>query len=140
MLLKRNKIENYTFEEFKQCIAFNKKDIEIANKVLDKIRKNKTIYAKLVLTLAFMLHANINIYANSLDASLNLVGGQLVDMLSSLAKWVCIGIGIKNMSSTIISGGGLKRASTEGIQYLLAYLFIQFYPQLFDLLGKIKIK
>lgn len=65
MLLKRNKIKNYTFKEFKQCIDFNKKDIEIANKVLEKIRKNKTIYAKLVLTLAFMLHANINIYANS---------------------------------------------------------------------------
>ena len=42
------------------------------------------------------------------------------------------------MLTTMINGGNMKQASTEGVQYFLGYLFIQFYQQLFDLFGKIK--
>ena len=115
-------------------------DISIAEKVLNYLQRNKCMYAKLVLITALIIHFNINVYANTLEASLDSVGNQLIDMLASVAKWACIGMGIKNMSTTLLNGGSLKRASTEGIQYLLGYLFIQFYPQLFDLFGKIKIK
>ncbi len=115
-------------------------DISIAEKVLNYLQRNKCMYAKLVLITALIIHFNINVYANTLEASLDSVGNQLIDMLASVAKWACIGMGIKNMSATLLNGGSLKRASTEGIQYLLGYLFIQFYPQLFDLFGKIKIK
>lgn len=134
-------VNGYTVTENLK-LRLNKKneDISIAEKVLNHIQKNKYMYARLVFITALMLHFNITIYANTLEASLDSVGNQLIDMLSSVAKWACIGMGVKNMSATLLNGGSLKRASTEGIQYLLGYLFIQFYPQLFDLFGKIKIK
>lgn len=134
-------INGYTVtESMKVKLSRNNDDISIAEKVLIHIKQNKTMYAKLVLITALMLHFNINIYANTLEASLDSVGNQLIEMLSSVAKWACIGMGVKNMSATLLNGGSLKKASTEGIQYLLGYLFIEFYPQLFDLFGKIKIK
>ena len=127
-------VNGYTVTENLK-LRLNKKneDISIAEKVLNHIQKNKYMYARLVFITALMLHFNITIYANTLEASLDSVGNQLIDMLSSVAKWACIGMGVKNMSATLLNGGSLKRASTEGIQYLLGYLFIQFYPQLFDL-------
>lgn len=127
-------------ENLKSRLNRRSDDISIAEKVLNYLQRNKCMYAKLVLITALIIHFNINVYANTLEASLDSVGNQLIDMLASVAKWACIGMGIKNMSATLLNGGSLKRASTEGIQYLLGYLFIQFYPQLFDLFGKIKIK
>lgn len=134
-------VNGYTVtESMKVRLSRSNNDISIVEKILDNIKRNKVMYAKLVLITALMLHFNINIYANTLEASLDSVGNQLIEMLSSVAKWACIGMGVKNMSATLLNGGNLKRASTEGIQYLLGYLFIEFYPQLFDLFGKIKIK
>lgn len=134
-------INGYTVtESMKVRLSRSNNDISIVEKILDNIKRNKVMYAKLVLITALMLHFNINIYANTLEASLDSVGNQLIEMLSSVAKWACIGMGVKNMSATLLNGGSLKKASTEGIQYLLGYLFIEFYPQLFDLFGKIKIK
>ena len=96
------------------------------------------MYAKLIFTTALMLHFNINCNATSFEDSLDKVGNQIVDMLLSVAKWGCIGMGIKNMIGTMLNGGNMKQASTEGIQYFLGYLFIQFFPQLFDLFKGIK--
>ncbi len=138
MLLNRYRVESYTLKEFRE--KYSSKDITLVERLIDNIKNNKTMYARLVFITALMLHFNINVYANTLEASLDSVGNQLIEMLSSVAKWACIGMGVKNMSATLLNGGNLKRASTEGIQYLLGYLFIEFYPQLFDLFGKIKIK
>lgn len=147
MLFKINEVKTYTFQEFKEIqenrnIAnrYTKDELRMVDKMIEHIKTNKVIYAKLVFITAIMLHSNINIYADTLESSLDSVGNQLIDMLASVAKWACIGIGIKNMAVTMLNGGNLKRATTEGLQYLLGYLFIQFYPQLFDLFGKITIK
>jgi hypothetical protein len=78
------------------------------------------------------------IYAGSFGASLNQVGNTIVNMLLDLAKWGCIGMGLRNMIITLINGGNVKQAMSEGVQYWIGYLFIQFYPQLFDLFSGIK--
>ncbi|HBI92096.1 MAG TPA: hypothetical protein DDY58_06485 [Terrisporobacter glycolicus] len=117
---------------------YNEKDLSIVDKMIDHIKTNKIMYAKLIFTTALMLHFNINCNASGFEDSLDRVGNQIVDMLLSVAKWGCIGMGIKNMIGTMLNGGSMKQASTEGIQYFLGYLFIQFFPQLFDLFKGIK--
>ena len=42
------------------------------------------------------------------------------------------------LAATLINGGNVKQAMSEGVQYWIGYLFIQFYPQLFDLFSGIK--
>ena len=113
-------------------------DINIVNKMIEHIKKNKHMYLKLVVITALMLHFNINfIYANEFASSLDTVGNKIVGMLMSFAKWGCMGMGLKNMVITLINGGNMKQAMTEGIQYWIGYLFIEFYPQLFDLFSGI---
>lgn len=136
MLLSRYKVKSYKFSEFKR--EFGKDELILIERILDNIKENKAIYAKLVLTTALMLHFNITVFASDFGSSLDSVGSQIVNMLLEVAKWGCIGMGLKSMLTTMINGGNMKQASTEGIQYFLGYLFIQFYPQLFDLFGKIK--
>lgn len=137
MLLKKYKVETYTFAEYR---ALTQKDYSLVEMIIDNIKENKLMYAKLVFTTALMLHLNINVFASPFETSLDKVGNQIIDMLLSVAKWGCIAIGLKNMITTMINGGNIRQATTEGIQYFVGYLFIQFYPQLFDLFGKITFK
>lgn len=136
MLLNRYRVESYTLKEFRE--KYSSKDITLVERMIEHIKTNKVMYAKLVFTTALMLHFNINIFANEFGSSLDVVGNQIIDMLLGVAKWACIGMGTKTMITTMINGGNMRQATTEGIQYFIGYLFIQFYPQLFDLFGKIK--
>ena len=118
---------------------FNYNDMTIVEKALEHIKKNKGLYMKLVIFSAMLLNYNMNfVYAGNFGASLNQVGNTIVNMLLDLAKWGCIGMGLRNMIITLINGGNVKQAMSEGVQYWIGYLFIQFYPQLFDLFAGIK--
>jgi hypothetical protein len=118
---------------------FNCNDMSMVEKALEHIKKNKGLYMKLVIFSAMLLNYNMTfIYAGSFGSSLNQVGNTIVGMLLDVAKWGCIGMGLRNMIITLINGGNIKQAMTEGIQYWMGYLFIQFYPQLFDLFSGIK--
>lgn len=132
-------INGYTVTE-QLKIKRSEKDIKLVERIIDHIKANKVMYAKLVFTTALMLHLNVNIFATGFETSLDAVGNRIIDMLLSVAKWGCIGIGLKNMITTMVNGGNMRQATTEGIQYFVGYLFIQFYPQLFDLFGKITFK
>ena len=120
---------------------FNYEDMTIVEKALDHIKRNKGLYMKLVIFTAMLLNYNMTfVYAGNLGASLNPVGETIVGMLLDLAKWGCMGMGLRNMIITTINGGNMKQAMTEGIQYWVAFLFMQFYPQLFDLFTGVKLK
>lgn len=47
-------------------------------------------------------------------------------------------MGIKDMIATLLNGGNMKNSINNGLMYLLGYVFITFYPQLFDLFSGIK--
>ena len=118
---------------------FNYNDMTIVEKALEHIKKNKGLYMKLVIFSAMLLNYNATfVYAGNFGASLNQVGNTIVNMLLDLAKWGCIGMGLRNMIITLVNGGNIKQAMSEGVQYWIGYLFIQFYPQLFDLFSGIK--
>lgn len=132
-------INGYTVTE-QLKIKRSEKDIKLVERMIDHIKSNKVMYAKLVFTTALLLHINVNVFATGFEDSLDSVGNQIIDMLLSVAKWACIGMGTKNMITTMINGGNIRQATTEGIQYFIGFLFIQFYPELFDLFGKITFK
>lgn len=132
------KVREFKKVELVKEVSFNNKEIEIANKVIEHIKRNKLAYARLVLITAIMLHFDIVIYANGFEASLDRVGNQILNMLMSFAKWGCLAMGIKDMVATLINGGNMKNSINSGLMYLLGYVFISIYPQLFSMFQGIK--
>lgn len=131
-------INGYTVNENLKINRFNKEEltsIKLASHILNHIKKNKGIYIRLVLITAFILHFNINfIYADSLSASLDATFEQLIVLLNGVARWGCLGMGLKKLIEEMLSGASFKQASVAGMQYWLCYIFIQFYPRLFDMI------
>ena len=136
MLLNKYKVETYTFSEFRKQYTNN--DINLVDKVIEHIKANKVMYLRLVYITALLLHFDILIYANDFGASLDRVGNQIIDMLMSLAKWGCLGIGLKEAIGTVLNGGSAKNAINSSVMYLLLYIFISLYPQLFNLISGIR--
>ena len=69
---------------------------------------------------------------------LDRVGNQILGMLESVAKWGCLSMGVKDMITTLLNGGSMKNAINSGLMYLLGYVFISLYPQLFSLFSGIR--
>lgn len=112
------------------------KDIKLVERMIEHIKTNKVMYAKLVFTTALMLHFNMNfVFANNASASLDATFSQLIELLKSFAKYGCLGMGLKRLVEEMLSGASFKQASTAGISYWLCYIFIQFYPKLFDMIN-----
>lgn len=116
----------------------NRKDIDLVNRMITHIKTNKVMYAKLVLLTALMIHFDVLVYADSFGSSLDRVGNQLLSMLMNVAKWGSICMGIKEMITTVLNGGNVKHALNKGLMYLLMYVFISIYPQLFSMFSDIK--
>lgn len=133
MLNKRCK--SYTFTEFKNV---NQYDYTLVENIINHIKINKIMYSKLVLFTAILLHLDIFAYADVFGSSLDRVGNQILTMLMSVARWGSLGMGVKDMITTILNGGNIKNAINSGLMYLLGYVFISLYPQLFSLFSGIK--
>lgn len=132
------KVREFKKVELVKEISFNNEDVSIGNKILDHIKRNKKVYARLIIMTAIMLHFDIVIYASGFESSLDRVGNQILNMLMSFAKWGCLGMGIKDMITTLINGGNMKHSINAGLMYLLGYVFISIYPQLFSMFQGIK--
>lgn len=130
-------LNGYTVNEHLE-LRRNKKDTDLVNRVIGHIKANKVMYARLVLLTALMLHFDILIYADSFGSSLDRVGNQLLNMLMNVAKWGSICMGIKEMITTVLNGGNVKHALNKGLMYLLMYVFISIYPQLFSMFSDIR--
>lgn len=131
MLNKRIKI--YSFYDFRT--QYTSEDITLVNRITSHIQNNKIMYTRLVLVTALLLHFNINfVFANEVGASLDATFNQLIELLKDFAKWGCLGMGLKKLVEEMLSGANFKQASVAGMQYWLCYIFIQFYPKLFDMI------
>ena len=133
MLLKKYEVKTYTFSEYRNLVTMenlNKFDRTIAH-----IKKNKTMYLKLVILLAMTIdRSSLTVLASgSLESSLNVLSTKLVGILIAFAKVGCMGMGLKAMVVSLLNGSNMKEASIEGIQYWIGYIFLQLYPFLYDL-------
>ena len=127
-------VKYYTFSEF---LHLEEEDLNMIEKFLDHIKRNKVVYSRLVLLVALLMKNNNIIYAESFEVSLNNSSKQIIDMLLVLAKYSFLGLGLKEIISTMIAGGSFKDATTSGMQYLLTYVLIKLYPSLFNMFSKI---
>lgn len=124
--------KSYTFAEYRTSLQ---EDYSLAEKMLNHMKENKIMYTRLVVITALILHFNINfVFANEVGASLDATFNQLIELLKEFAKWGCLGMGLKKLVEEMLSGASFKQASVGGIQYWLCYIFIQFYPKLFDMI------
>lgn len=127
-------VKYYTFSEFSHL---EEENLNMIEKFLDHIKRNKVVYSRLVLLVALLMKNNNIIYAESFEVSLNNSAKQIIDMLLVLAKYSFLGLGLKEIISTMIAGGSFKDATTSGMQYLLTYVLIKLYPSLFNMFSKI---
>ncbi len=128
--------KSYTFAEYRISLQ---EDYLLTEIILNHIKENKIMYTRLVFITALLLHFNVNfVFANDFSTSLDAAGMQILELLMSVAKWGCIAMGVKDMVVTVLNGGNVKNAINNGLIYILAYVFISLYPQLFDLFSKIK--
>lgn len=131
MLNKR--IRTYSFYDFRT--QYTSEDITLVNRMISHIQNNKIMYTRLILVTALLLHFNINfVFANEVGTSLDATFNQLIELLKDFAKWGCLGMGLKKLVEEMLSGANFKQASVAGMQYWLCYIFIQFYPKLFDMI------
>lgn len=131
MLNKR--IRTYSFYDFRT--QYTSEDITLVNRIISHIQNNKIMYTRLILVTALLLHFNINfVFANEVGTSLDATFNQLIELLKDFAKWGCLGMGLKKLVEEMLSGANFKHASVAGMQYWLCYIFIQFYPKLFDMI------
>ena len=136
MLFTINKEETFSISEFKEIQANKevvKEELELVEKVIDHIKKNKEFYTRVGITTASILSYNTTLtFASSLgmDDSFN----EIIGLIKDFGKYGCLGLGLKKTIEEMLAGASFKQASTAGIQYWLCYLFIQFYPKLFDMI------
>ena len=131
MLNKR--IRTYSFYDFRT--QYTSEDITLVNRIISHIQNNKIMYTRLILVTALLLHFNINfVFANEVGTSLEATFNQLIELLKDFAKWGCLGMGLKKLVEEMLSGANFKQASVAGMLYWLCYIFIQFYPKLFDMI------
>lgn len=137
MLLKRYEV--YTVSEF-----LNKetsRDLSLLETTLEHLKRNKKRYLILVVTIAVTIDLSGITLANEtvatldisvLESTLSSKAQEIVRMLIVLSKFTCMGMGLKDMIICLLNGGNMKEATYSGLQYWLGFLFLQFYPQLFN--------
>jgi hypothetical protein len=124
--------KSYTFAEYR---ALTNKEYSFVEKAIDHIKRNKKMYKRLIVITAILINHNLAICeASGSTFSIGSTLGQLIDLLMEFAKWGFMGMGIKKTVEEMLAGANFKQASTSGIQYWLAYIFLQFYPRLFDMI------
>jgi hypothetical protein len=135
MLLKKYKVESYTFVEYREIQEKELMDqLTILDKTIAHIKRNKAMYIKLVLLIAITIDkGTLTAFASGgLEANLANKFTLIIEKLIFLSKYACMGLGLKDMIICLLNGGNMREASFAGIQFWLGYLFLEFYPTLYN--------
>ena len=121
-------------------VAITKADITLFDRAIGHIKKNKSMYIKLVILIAMTIDkGTLTVLASSsLESSLNVLSKKLVGILVLIAKFGCMSMGLKEIIICLLNGANMKEASIAGIQYWIGYIFLQLYPFLYDLVEGLK--
>mgnify|MGYP004611265735 FL=1 len=121
-------METYTISEF---LHKDKYDINVIDKFIGNLKKNKKEYARLVFLLAISIPKPI--FAQNNDMGLGDVAYEIIHMVLVFAKYGCLGKGILCMTNEMLAGANLKEASSAGLQYFIFYIVLNIYPRLFSM-------
>lgn len=137
-------INGYTIGEHMELKVKSCKmeDIFTLDKAIGHLKRNKTKYTFVVMALVVLADMSGISLREIVVASETLAGLQtnlenhfktVIRMLQILVKFACLGSGFKEFASTILNGGNMKEAFTSSMLYWLGYLFMEFYPSLYDI-------
>ena len=135
------KTYTYTFEEFRNLEL--KKEMNRVENLLNHIKKNKSLYRKLVLIVCMMFMsgylnpasaymADVNAAISKLDK----LGNQLLKLVRTVGYWVVLLITSKDCIAQAINGDkkGVGGAVTKGLMIMAV---IYFLPELFSMMESI---
>ena len=116
-------------------VAITEADVNLFDRVIGHIKKNKSMYIKLVILIAMTIdQGTLTVLASSkLEEGLTVLTDKLVGILILFAKTGCLGMGLKEMVICLLNGGNIKEASVSGLGYWIGYIFLQLYPFLYDI-------
>ena len=135
------KTYTYTFEEFRNLEL--KKEINKVENLLNHIKKNKSLYRKLVLIVCMMLISGylnpVSAYMADVNAAiskLDKLGNQLLKLVRTVGYWVVLLITSKDCIAQAINGDkkGVGGAVTKGLMIMAV---IYFLPELFSMMESI---
>ena len=131
----------YTFEEFRNLEL--KKEMNRVENLLNHIKKNKSLYRKLVLIVCMMLMSGylnpVSAYVADVNAAiskLDKLGNQLLKLVRTVGYWVVLLITSKDCIAQAINGDkkGVGGAVTKGLMIMAV---IYFLPELFSMMESI---
>lgn len=132
-------INGYTVSEH---LSINRSELFELDKTIGHLKRNRKKYMMVVTAIVIVADISGITLSNTLIAATDLTSLQsslskqlstIIELLKFLVKYTCLGMGLKEMIICLLNGGNMKEATMSGIQYWLGYLFIQFYPSLFDM-------
>ena len=135
------KTYTYTFEEFRNLEL--KKEINRVENLLNHIKKNKSLYRKLVLIVCMTLMSGylnpVSAYMADVNAAiskLDKLGNQLLKLVRTVGYWVVLLITSKDCIAQAINGDkkGVGGAVTKGLMIMAV---IYFLPELFSMMESI---
>lgn len=128
-----NKIETYTFNEYRNVI--DTRELYILDSQIGILKKTDMInYRKLVVMVAlFVLSSTIPIFANT--NAFDPAGNAIFDLLVSIAKWVFIAKGGWEIIQNISMGCNIGDISSVLTKYGMGYGAIIMLPKLLTMLG-----
>lgn len=125
-----SKVREYKKVELVECDFYSREDVLLIDKFIGHIERNKVMYKRLVILITILINSStITAYATG---GLGDMAITIIDKLTYLAKYACMGMGIKEMIICLLNGGNMREASFAGIQFWIGYLFLEFYPTLYD--------
>ena len=135
------KTYTYTFDEFRNLEL--KKEMNRVENLLNHIKKNKSLYRKLVLIVCMMLMSGylnpVSAYMADVNAAiskLDKLGNQLLKLVRTVGYWVVLLITSKDCIAQAINGDkkGVGGAVTKGLMIMAV---IYFLPELFSMMESI---
>ena len=135
------KTYTYTFDEFRNLEL--KKEMNRVENLLNHIKKNKSLYRKLVLIVCMMLMSGylnpVSAYMADVNAAiskLDKLGNQLLKLVRTVGYWVVLLITSKDCIAQAINGDkkGVGGSVTKGLMIMAV---IYFLPELFSMMESI---
>lgn len=136
MVLMRNRVQSFTFSEFREIELYN--EMKRIDKLLEHLKRNKKAYSTLVMTLAILflkgyISPSLAINPDEAIVKINNMGNQLLKLVRVLAYWTTILITSRDCIKEALQGCNHNITSVVS-KGLLIMAVIYFLPELFSMM------
>lgn len=139
MVFARNRIQTFTFKEFKENELY--KEIKKVDKIIEHLKKNKKAYSTLVFTIAFIffkgyVSPSLAINPDEAISKIDNIGEQLLKLVRAIGYWAIILITSRDCIREALRGNNhnITGVISKGV-IIMGVLY--FLPELFDMMESI---